>query len=163
MHSFYHPERRRNRRIKIDFPAICRVQVPTRAVDADAFEIATIDVSEGGISILSDEYLNWNGRIALKFISSDINVEADTHPAKHINFNGRVVHASFLKDQNQYRIGIAFTATTQANPENFFELVCTPHDHSRHCHENISNQSRENLVPCLMWLKHFFTTPWFKT
>ena len=98
MHSFYHPERRRNRRIKIDFPAIC---LPTRAVDADAFEIAAIDVSERGISILSDEYLNLNGRIALEFISSDVNMEADTHPAKYINFNGRIVHASFLKDKNQ--------------------------------------------------------------
>ena len=124
MHSFYHPERRKNRRIKIDFPAICRVQMPAywiRVFDEHAFEISTVDISEGGISIISGEYLPLSRRLSLEFISSDLGLDDDTSPTKHVDFNGRVVYSSFLKDQNQYRLGVSFDISAERNGEKFFD------------------------------------------
>lgn len=152
MHSFYHPERRKNRRIKIDFPAICRVKMPpywVRIFDERAFEISTVDISEGGISIISEEYCPLRSRLSLEFISSDLDLEEDTRLPKHVDFNGRVVYASLLKDQNQYRLGISFNTLTEENQEKFFELVCTPHIHPRNHRENAYNSPKRVFGPYL--------------
>jgi len=103
-------ERRRHKRLKVNFTVIYRVNKPleVRMVIGDKeVHALMMDLSEGGMCILTDYNIPTRTNLFIKFVLINLNAYKDER-VKSMEITGEVRYNLAMQD-HLYRIGICFT------------------------------------------------------
>ncbi len=118
-------ERRKHRRIELNFPALftttgCRGF--SKMIRNPQFSASTIDLCENGLSLLAQHGIpvGYQMEVVLKIFGINKNGKRKRHK---IIYKGTTVYCISVYGA-QYRTGIEFCVPVQQIEQNFFELIC---------------------------------------
>jgi len=125
MISGHYPERRSIGRTKGTFFIKFRFyHEQSRRLDVNEYDGMTLDISEIGLSLISDKKVPLGTTLFLKFL---INNEPGNTLSSHrriIIFTGHTVYSKVL-DDGLYRYGIYFGPAKKETQEKFFDVICS--------------------------------------
>ena len=105
-------ERRRFKRIEVDFTVFYRVYSPLavrmRIGDREINALA-LDISEGGMAVLTSEGAPLSSIATVKFIMLDENTISTESRTRSIVVQGEVRYNFWMEKEKEYRLGIKFT------------------------------------------------------
>jgi len=125
MYSAYRTDRRRFKRMRVRLAAVYSIEAPEyvkNILDGGEFEAITLDVSEGGLSLLAEHYLPKQTIIRLKLIVFEIANGGCANFYEPVTAIGNVrsVHEW---DNDQYRLGVFFQDISIAHQQKLSDLV----------------------------------------
>jgi c-di-GMP-binding flagellar brake protein YcgR len=103
-------EKRRFKRVKVSFVVFYRVNFPWSVrllVGEKEVDAMALDLSEGGLAILTNYNISVSSRVMIKFILLDDYAIRREMRSKSMEVQGEVCY-SFLTDEKAFRIGIRF-------------------------------------------------------
>jgi len=121
-------ERRGFRRLKVNFFVQYSVgEAPSieNRLESEENSAITIDLSEGGVTLIAGQYVPANANMKIKFITSEGSRPARGDLPEHIMLEGAVVSVIPLTSC-RYRLGISFGEITEEIQSKFFDLICCP-------------------------------------
>lgn len=109
-------ERRRFRRIQVKFTVFYRVNFPLlvrmRVGDRDVNALA-LDISEGGMAILTDYDISSSSDITVKFTMLNDNAISAANRARSIVVQAEVCYNLLMKKEKAHRLGIRFVGLSE--------------------------------------------------
>ncbi|MFA5088077.1 MAG: PilZ domain-containing protein [Candidatus Omnitrophota bacterium] len=112
MYTAYRIERRKFQRLQVCLSALYRIVEPfdlSSLMGDREFEAKTFDLSVGGLSLLTEHYLPVGTKLSFKLIIFESNPIDSVNFYEPLELRGEV-RSSFYLGDNEYRIGIAFSA-----------------------------------------------------
>lgn len=123
-------ERRKFPRIKVSFRVFCfkieSENIPIK-FDRERLEAATLDLSEGGVSLVVGNYLPENTKLLLKFVRYQSDYSESANSDELVTVSGEVAYALPYKN-GRYRLGISFGKVDEEKESKFFDLICLPYN-----------------------------------
>ncbi len=107
----YPLDRRRFPRFDCNFTVWCRIEEPwylRRQFQDDEFEATTINLSAGGVGLLSEHNVAPNTALCLTFVLFKENNPGELRWRKPLQVRGRVCYSLSTED-NRFRLGLCFT------------------------------------------------------
>jgi len=108
-------ERRRHRRVKTQFSAVCNMQTPPgfrTPIEKNEIIARISDLSESGMAILTDYDIPSQSKISSRFTLINLGAK-DVDRYKLIETEGEVCY-NFAED-NLYRLGVCFTRISETD------------------------------------------------
>jgi len=122
----YIPERRKIRRIHGKYLAKFRYFYPReRRLDASEYEAMTLDISEAGVSLVTDKELKIGSHVLVKFLINKELGDTRARFRKCILLTGKVIYSLPEKD-SIFRMGIYFGPPSSKSEMKFFDIICSP-------------------------------------
>ncbi|MCM8801145.1 MAG: PilZ domain-containing protein [Candidatus Omnitrophica bacterium] len=119
------PERRRFRRVPVDFIVIYQVNEPLvvkMSIGWDTeVEAMMLDLSEGGMAVLTNYYIPKDTVLSLRFTLVNLSL-SDQEKIRMMRIVGNVRYA-ILIGNNEYRIGICFTEISDSDKKAISDFV----------------------------------------
>jgi len=112
-------ERRKSQRARINLAVTYHVEHPpllSRLFGDSDLEATTIDLSESGMALLTEQFIPIFAKILLKIILYKYDEKGLISYYEPIEISG-VVRSSFLSSNDAYRLGVSFTHIHQREDE----------------------------------------------
>ena len=121
----YISDRRRFQRINYNLTVWCRIEDEDflhRHLYEKEFEATTVDLSLGGIGLLSEYHIPKHTNISLTFLLFRENNPGELRWRKPLKIKGKVCYSLFTED-SRYHIGICFTASPLEYQQELFSFI----------------------------------------
>lgn len=125
MYTGYRIDRRRHQRLRVDLTMFYEIEAPIDlclAVGDREFEAKTFDLSEGGLSFLTEHYLPTDARILTKLILFEFDHTGLVKSYDPIEICG-IVRSSFYTYDNQFRVGVSFEGIDESLKSRIADFV----------------------------------------
>ncbi|MBU0468932.1 MAG: PilZ domain-containing protein [Candidatus Omnitrophica bacterium] len=125
MYSAYRTDRRRFKRMRVRLAAVYRIEGPEYVktiLDDGEFEARTVDVSEGGLSLLAEHYLPRKTIIRIKLIVFEIDNSGSANFYEPVTAIGNVRSVNQW-DNDEYRLGVYFQDISQEHQKRLSDIV----------------------------------------
>lgn len=125
MYSAYRTDRRRFKRMRVRLSAVYSIIGPdyVKSILEDGeFEAKTMDVSEGGISLIADHYLPRKTIIRIKLIVFEIDNSGSANFYEPVTAIGNVTSVQEW-DDDQYRLGVYFQEISYEDQQKLVDIM----------------------------------------
>lgn len=128
MYDGFRTERRRHKRLRINLSVLYSIRSPQFVRDllgGRHFEAQTIDISEGGVAILTQHYLPTSTLIKMRMIIVESDSSGTIKFYNPLSVYGEVRSVIQSLD-NEYRVGLCFQKVDKIKQEKLQDILKSP-------------------------------------
>lgn len=126
-------ERRKYDRFSVALSAIFRIEAPDfvkKILQEQELEAETTDLSEAGLSLVTDQYLPLHTKLFMKLVVFESEHKMETHFFEPLTIRGEV-RSNTVSGESTYRLGVAFKQMDEKNRCRLFDI----------CHSSLRPQT----------------------
>ncbi len=125
MLSNYPQDRRKRQRISARLAAVCRITGPQKymcILNGNDFEAKTEEMSEGGLSLISNYFVPPGAMIYIKLMVCESDRKTYVKFYDIVRLYGEVTNTT-VRDDHTFRLGVEFTDLTQDKEDKIFYIM----------------------------------------
>ena len=125
MLSCYQNERRKHQRLSVNLTAVCRIAGPKKnlfLLNGNDFEARTHDMSEGGLSIISQHFIPVGSKLNIRLMVCEEDRKSYIKFYDIVRIYGTVKN-SIVHEDDTFRLGIEFQEMDENQEDKIFYIM----------------------------------------